>query len=407
MTPFIKYLRIKNFKSITDLEIRDIPAFAVFAGPNGAGKSNFFEALKFVSDFVRFGIREALKMHGGYENIHSVKLKGKNARTFEFEMILERPFQWNIEGNNHTFLTFRYQLCINALDAEPIIIENTWYDDKQHSKRERDTEQNDWFGTVDKERQFAPFTTDDSRRFITPIDTSILNRGNFIASALTQVRILHIDPIGAKNASPLQYDDSELEEKAHNLASVLTRLEKNDTVRTIIMDMMSLFAPAFEQASTQQERLRAAHILTIKERGVKKEFPAHLISDGTIYALALLVAVLDRHKDDTWTLIEEPERGLHPKAIAEMIDFMRSRVFATEIVTPRNTKDTLQTQMRRPIWLTTHSATVVRHCKAGELWFVEKENGGTVIRRAEVHPESRMELDEAWLSNALDGGLPW
>ncbi|MCU0427475.1 MAG: AAA family ATPase [Candidatus Kapabacteria bacterium] len=406
MTPFIKYLRIKNFKSITDLEIRDIPAFAVFAGPNGAGKSNFFEALKFVSDFVRFGIRAALKMHDGYENIHSVKLKGKNARTFEFEIILEQSLAWNIKGQEHTFSTFRYTLCINALDSEPIINESTWYDEKQHSKRYRSAEKDSFLGIADVEEQFPPFGEDSFSHLRIPTDPSIL-RYDFSARALSGIRKLHIDPIGAKNANSLQYDNSELEEKAHNLVSVMTRLEKNDTIRETIMDMMSLFAPAFEQASTQQERLRAAHILTIKERGVKKEFPAHLISDGTIYALALLVAVLDRHKDDAWTLIEEPERGLHPKAIAEMINFMRSRVFATEIVTPRNTKDTLQTQMRRPIWLTTHSATVVRHCKAGELWFVEKENGGTVIRRAEVHPESRMELDEAWLSNALDGGLPW
>ena len=43
-------------------------------------------------------------------------------------------------------------------------------------------------------------------------------------------------------------------------------------------------------------------------------FPAHMVSDGTIYALCLLVAVLTRVKRPGITLIEEPERGLHPKS---------------------------------------------------------------------------------------------
>jgi len=43
-----------------------------------------------------------------------------------------------------------------------------------------------------------------------------------------------------------------------------------------------------------------------------------MMSDGTIYALSLLVAVLDTPKYGL-TLIEEPERGLHPQAIFELI----------------------------------------------------------------------------------------
>ena len=39
-------LHIKNFKSIVDFKIDNIPDFAVFAGTNGSGKSNIFEALE-------------------------------------------------------------------------------------------------------------------------------------------------------------------------------------------------------------------------------------------------------------------------------------------------------------------------------------------------------------------------
>jgi predicted ATPase len=65
------------------LELRDVHAFAAFAGANGVGKSNFFDALEFVSLFVRYGINEALRLHGGYENINCLRLEGDEARTFE------------------------------------------------------------------------------------------------------------------------------------------------------------------------------------------------------------------------------------------------------------------------------------------------------------------------------------
>ena len=68
----IRRLKIENFKSIDSLEVKGLAPFSVFAGANGSGKSNFFDALDFVSFFVRGGIEIALPYeHGGFANIHS------------------------------------------------------------------------------------------------------------------------------------------------------------------------------------------------------------------------------------------------------------------------------------------------------------------------------------------------
>lgn len=48
----IQNLSIQNFKSIYDVRLSDIPAFAVFAGANGSGKSNFFQAVEFYKEIV-------------------------------------------------------------------------------------------------------------------------------------------------------------------------------------------------------------------------------------------------------------------------------------------------------------------------------------------------------------------
>jgi len=120
-----------------------------------------------------------------------------------------------------------------------------------------------------------------------------------------------------------------------------------------------------------------------------------MFSDGAIYALSLLVAVLDLPQPYGLTLIEEPERGLHPAVIRELIGLMR------EQTTPRN-----------PIWLTTHSESVVRALRLEELTLVDKVDGRTKMKpaasggltQADLAP---LGLDEAWLSNLLGGGLPW
>jgi predicted ATPase len=65
---------------------------------------------------------------------------------------------------------------------------------------------------------------------------------------------------------------------------------------------------------TDFDRLEGSIRLAFQEKGLKKPFPAHLISDGTINLLAILVTLFDRPLPFGMTLIEEPESGLHPHA---------------------------------------------------------------------------------------------
>ena len=44
----INYLEIKGFKSIQNVELKDVSPFMVLAGANGTGKSNFVDASAFV-----------------------------------------------------------------------------------------------------------------------------------------------------------------------------------------------------------------------------------------------------------------------------------------------------------------------------------------------------------------------
>ncbi len=113
---------------------------------------------------------------------------------------------------------------------------------------------------------------------------------------------------------------------------------------------MSVIVPEMQELSVQTQKVDDSKGLFFEEDSGNR-FPAHMVSDGTIYALCLLVAVLTRVKQPGITIIEEPERGLHPKAISELIGFIR------EHVNPHH-----------PIILTTHSESVVRSLELEELY---------------------------------------
>ncbi|MEN8219326.1 MAG: AAA family ATPase [Pseudomonadota bacterium] len=367
MTGTIRYLKIANFRSIDVLELRDIKPFSVFAGPNGAGKTNFFEALDFVNLVIQSGADEAIKKHGGFKNIHCLRRNLEAARVFEFKSI----FEFETE-------TLTYHFKIGQLDSSPTLEEYIL----EGSTGKKWTV-NDFFRDNEEGNQAKEEFLRRGKSFL-PIFPLGFSRIHFF----NHFRLYKIDQVEAK--SPIKnYDDSELSYNGRNLAAVLNRLEKDDEIRETILEWMELIVPGLEKVQTQSERLTGSTVLTFQEEGVEEAFPAHLISDGTIYLLSILVAILDRPFLGM-TLIEEPERGLHPQAIMELVDGFRE--YAT---------------FERPIWVTTHNEALVRCLKNYELWLVDKKQGRTEMKQVQVADKLVSSLDQAWLTNALGGGLPW
>jgi predicted ATP-dependent endonuclease of OLD family len=387
MQPFIKYLRIENYKSIDKLELHDVPPFAVFAGANGSGKSNFFDALEFVSEISRFNLQTA--MREGYERIHSFLRDGDVATIFAFEMIMEHPtnvfksvpVSKYVDADNYHGGYDRFEMEIRDWNTEPFLVEKYWVNDKKpvHERYGIDIVLHD--GRLPIKDKEPPEKLQGSLLQMLRSD---------LAQTINRARIFHIDPIGLPVLAVTSNNAGELDKRGYNIASVLERLEQDDEIREIILDMLSLCVPSIENISVKRNRLNMSSELYFKQEGIDQEFPIGMVSDGTIALLCILVVVLDTKKRAGLTMIEEPERGLHPEAISQIVAFMRERA------TPQN-----------PIWLTTHSEAVVRATQEGDLFFVEKEDGRTVIKPALPYTNGSFSRDRAWLSNALGGGLPW
>ena len=197
-----------------------------------------------------------------------------------------------------------------------------------------------------------------------------------LAELLTNVTVYRVDLRSAKEPDRSDADPSALNANGSNLAVVLRRIEADPEARQLIGEWIEMVVPGVQAITNQRQRLDQ-------------------MSDGTVYALSLLVAVLDRRDSPCITLIEQPERGLHPAAIAEFVELLR------DSAGPSN-----------PIWVTTHSESVVRRARLAELILVDKERGRTKMKRADSgalkqEDMEQLGLETAWLSNLLDGGVPW
>jgi predicted ATPase len=65
------------------------------------------------------------------------------------------------------------------------------------------------------------------------------------------------------------------------------------------------------------------------------------------------------------------------------------------------------TEKGHQIWLNTHSQTLVSQLKAEEVILVDKKDGATIVKQFHQDDLHGLSMDEAWLTNALGGGLPW
>ncbi len=373
MTTTIQRIHLQGYKSGADVCLDEVAAFSVLAGPNGAGKSNLADGLAFFGAVVARGARSAIREFGGFSQIHCVRFKKERARTASLS--LEITFEERL---------YSYTCKLYSMDMEPQLEEVLKIDGQSVMTRRRGHPPTLVSETNEKTVTLPDFPGEMSGLMMLPHMP--------LYRWLCNTRVFRFDPLGAKEPDSSSADSAELDQHGRNVATMLSMLEKNVQQRDTILEWIELLVPGMERVTTEQQRLDGSTVIKFKEEGTRNFFPANLISDGTIYALCIMTAILSRDGRPGLTMIEEPERGIHPNGISELVNMMR------EHATPEH-----------PVLVTTHSESVVRSARAEELWLVNKIDGKTLLKNAarSAVPLQSLPLDKAWLMNVFDGGLPW
>lgn len=151
--------------------------------------------------------------------------------------------------------------------------------------------------------------------------------------ALSNVFIL--DPVPHQMREYHPEKDVRLRRNAENLSPVLANLLKDDTTRSVLLNMIRSLSEAQVSEINAVTSDLGDVMITIQERiGPKEQHtPARLMSDGTLRFLAIAAALLDLSQQNgdseevsskgRTLVVEEIESGLHPSQAAVLLNQLK------------------------------------------------------------------------------------
>lgn len=347
---------LRGFKSIRecDLELKELN---VLIGPNGAGKSNFIGFFRLIQKMLESKLQLYVGRQGGPDAL--LHFGRKKTEKLSAELYF---------GNNGYKFTLEPTQNNRMMFAE----ENFWWNMR-----------GDWnIGA-------GHFETDvESQKLRTKIY-------NYTIPPMKSWRLYHFHDTSESALVKQRHgvnDNAYLSPDARNLAAFLYRLQKNFPQNyQRIVRLVQFIAPFFDDFYLRPNTDNPEYIeLEWTETGEDKPFKAHQLSDGTLRFICL-ATVLNQPEDlqPETILIDEPELGLHPRAIGFLASMLRSA------------------SKQRQVIVSTQSVTLVNGFSIDDLIVVDRKDGLTVFQR---HNEQQFEewlkeytVGDLWEKNLLGG----
>ena len=374
MSNQIESIRIRGFRSLADVEISALPRAAVLIGANGSGKSNFIRFFEMVSWMIGSGrLAEFVQMHGGADD----QLFGgsKVSPTMEAELAIRTE-----NGRNDYRFAFTY-----AHPDRFIFTEEAFRFSRKGWGTEAPWEH---LGSSHSEAKIV----DVSRH--TGVADVNQTTARVLVYLLRQCAVYQFHDTSHDSQLKKNWDvedNTHLRSHGGNLAAILLRLEREDTQRFgLICNHIRRALPVFNRFELEESYGRV--MLRWKASGLDKTIGAHLTSDGSLrfFALVTLLNLPSEMLPDV-VLLDEPELGLHPAAVALVGDMIK--VCATE----------------RQVIVATQSPLLVDSFDIDEVLVLEAQGGKSRIQRfdQERYQEwlSEYTTGELWQKNLL-GGRP-
>ncbi|MEP7169568.1 MAG: AAA family ATPase [Bacteroidota bacterium] len=186
-------------------------------------------------------------------------------------------------------------------------------------------------------------------------------------------------------------DDQKLSFAGGNLEKVLKRLLSDELIKSEIEEWLDVFIPGYDHIEIAWDGISGKGELRFHEQSLMIPIGKSLISDGTFNLLCILAAVYQKNDEPQFLLIEEPENGINPKVQRELVKFFRHQC----------------EEKGHYIWLNTHSQTIVSELTTDEIILVDKVKGETRTKQVKGMNLHGLRMDEALLTNAIGGGIPW
>lgn len=297
---------LRNYKSIAACDVS--PAQLTFlVGPNGSGKGNFLDALRFVSDSLRFSLDHALRDRGGIEEVR----RRSSGHPAHVGMRLE--FDLGAATGHFAFTMVAKRGGGYALKREECVVLPK-DDAPAHYYR---------VSSGDVKSSASPFPAPSPRRHAL-VSASGLPAFRPVYDAFSRSGFYNLNPAAIRTMRSPDSGDL-MNRDGGNVASVLGRIAKGfPEAKRIIEEYLGRVIPGI--TGVDRKSVGAVEVLDFRQRvtGARhpRRFHAGSMSDGTLHAVALLVALFQTNGKGGRSLvgIEKPEAVLHPAAAGVLAD---------------------------------------------------------------------------------------
>jgi predicted ATPase len=315
-TARIEYLRVRNYRALRDVELKNLTPMTVLLGPNGSGKSTIFDVFAFLSECFDSGLRRAWDRRG-----RAKELKTRGA---------EGPLVIEIKYREPGYSPITYHLAIDERKGAPVVSEEwlQWTRGSQ-GKPFRFLDYKEGHG-----RAISGESPDiDAMRLDIPLKSPDLIAVNALGQFAEHPRVAALrDFITGWYVSYFSVDETRgqpeagpqerLSRTGENVANVIQYLAEQHP------DRLEKIFSVLRQRVPRVERVLAEPmadgrlLLQIKDAPFEHPVLARFASDGTLKMLAYLVLLHDP-SPPPFIGIEEPENFLHPRLLPELAEECR------------------------------------------------------------------------------------
>lgn len=348
----IEQLKVKNFRALADIEIKDIGPLTVLLGPNGSGKSTVFDVFAFLAESFQNGLRRAWDNRGRARELTSRNRTGP--------VMIEIKYR-----EHHKFPLITYHLEVEEENGKPVVVAE-WLQCKRQSRGRPFRFMNYARG---KGRVVSGDKPDEEDSLIevplSSADTLAVNALGQLAQTPRVVALRnfaigwHMSYLSADDArgQPEAGPQEQLSQTGDNLANVIQYLsECHDRRLEDIFRRLRESVPQIENVianAMPDGRL----LLQIKDAPFDLPVMARFASHGTLKMLAYLVLLHDPEAPP-FIGIEAPENFLHPRLLYGLAEECRKAAARTQIL------------------VTTHSPFFLNALRTGEVRVLWRDSKG-------------------------------
>lgn len=332
----VEEIRLQNYRALDNARL-GLSDLTLLVGRNGAGKSSVLDAVEFIREAVTDNLPNALDRRDGFEGVFR---KGAPAgERLGLAVVMSVTV-----ATRAVRMLYGFELGPDGRIEEALRVEPATSLGFRRSG-----------GEFESQARISPIVP--PLRLVLPL-VAVEELWEIVWNTLAGMRAYEIAPELVASPSLIQGATS-LERRGVNAGDVLGEVRGREDAYGAVLGSLRAVTPSI--VDIQARAMLGRRVISFTQRarhGEHREFTAQQVSQGTLHALGVLLA-LHQSPEPSLVLIDEVEDSIHPRGLEALLE-------AAEEVVPRF-----------PVVVTTHSTEVLatRYARPERLRILQWEDG--------------------------------